>query len=178
MTLPEWYQHHRSARRVDELDPETAADGFGSRVRPRPRSAELAAPNTRAVGLAQEAAQPDFGVEPYSIGRDGRLAVPAHGSEDASLGQDAELRLRVGEFVEQARHGLVPAALFDGERPLADGRQEPLGLEYLARHVREAEPDETRAREDDRIDHSFAAFSETRVDVAAERDDLEIRAKL
>ena len=81
----------------------------------------------------------------------------------------------MSEARQNRTSNLIIRATLDRERALADRRQAARRLEDLRHAIRKAEATEARVRQHDGVHDALGALAEARVDVAAERDVLEIR---
>ena len=96
--------------------------------------------------------------------------------EQRPLGVSRGPRRRV---VDLAQHGDDIAAVrraFDGERALPGGRQHDVGREQLCDRAAEIEPAQTGGGEQDRVEVALLHGAQPGLDIAAQRDDVQIRA--
>ena len=137
-----------------------------SRTRPLPSRAERKPWISRgpaSVGAQQRA------------GREG--AGPAEALEERALGPQGDPGRAVGEGAEQAEGAGVVLAGLDGQGALAGGRGEGLRVERDGRVAGQPEAAQAGGGQDDRVQLAGVDAADPAVDVAADRDQLQVGAE-
>ena len=96
-------------------------------------------------------------------------------AEERALGLDRQARVAIVDGCGHREHPLVVGPDLDGDRTLPRGRRHDLGLESLGDPVTEPHPVQSRAREHERVGLTRIEPAQSRVDVAVEWMNDEIR---
>ena len=135
-----------------------------------------------AVGGSDHGVQVPAIVGGVAVGAEGELAASAEGGEDGAFGLRGKFRVGTVESADggvKFRVGFasVADAGFESERALARCRTEFVDGEALVHAFRAADAVEAGGGEDEGVGLAFGPLAETRVDVAAHVDKLDIGAQ-
>src|SRR4029453_15455452 len=173
----------RSTAAVFDQGPDLGAAGVQEAVGERAaealgvvgRAAEALADQALAVEAGEEA----LDLEGPGVGRTGqgagrKRAGPAKAPEERPLGPQGDPRWAVGEGAEQAEGAGVVLAGLDGQGALPRGRDERLRVEGDGRLSGQAEAGQAGRGQDDRGQLAAVDAADPAVDVAADRDQLQV----
>ena len=127
--------------------------------------------------IADKSPQRETAFDFHAISSDRHRAAAMQVQIHCAFGADAAKRRRVAERCEQRRRQRVAGAAFDGDRTLRGGRQPLRWCQSCADARAETEPIEPGAGEDDRVVVADVELGKTRIDVAAQIAQIEIRTQ-
>src|SRR5690606_34160910 len=136
--------------------------------------AHFRAQNDAAIAGADQAAQKQLIALAFGETGDRHLATALQMTIHGALGAYAQRCGFMIQRLQQRPHPRVVHANFDSNRSLPPRRQAPFGGDALADALAEIEAQQSRRGEDDGVVIAGIEFGETRIDVAAQAEYLEI----
>src|SRR6478672_10655127 len=106
------------------------------------------------------------------------MATATERRGEGALGQQAREGCRMVQRLQCCTTARVVRAAFDADDALSNRRQRQVEVELLGDVVRNAEPFEAGAREQDCVELALVEAPQARIDVAAQQLELQVRSRV
>ncbi len=131
-----------------------------------------------AFGIAPGGTQAQLRAIQRGKGRQRHRAAATHATADCPLGSDTQPRGHIHQGLQSGVQIVALAADFNAQGALAGGRQHLLWLEDMANALLQAQALEARSGQYDGVVLPLVELAQARVQIAAQRHDLQIRAQV